>query len=86
MPGDFMTVRIDPEPDGTLEINWYVDGIRSAGVKEKDFDSAIRIMKMFVRRDLEIAKHEEFEPQIIREAREELRKLQEEGQYGTQTR
>jgi hypothetical protein len=70
-----MSIRIDVEPDGIIEIVHYQAGIRVAESRYKDLQDAIVVIKMFIRQDLAIAQNELFIPQLIREANKEFERL-----------
>ena len=80
-----MTVRVVVQPDLTIEIQRpNPQGKNSRFINCKNLDSAMRIIRFLLKRDLERAERTRFVPQIEREAKQALKTLNERNPYNGQ--
>jgi energy-converting hydrogenase Eha subunit C len=76
-----MSVRVEVLADGSIELLRHREGVNKF-IKYSNLESAMIVIKMFVKQDLAQAASDKFEPQIIKDARKAFKQLQEKSPYG----
>ncbi|MBN2243847.1 MAG: hypothetical protein JW793_14270 [Acidobacteria bacterium] len=71
-----MTLRVEVRQDCRIEI-MRPRGNRSQFLHFPSLDSAMRVIRFFIKRDLERAEKERFVPQLHKEAKKAFKQLQE---------
>jgi hypothetical protein len=76
-----VAIRLDVLPDEVIEILRTRGGRNPQRYYSSSLDSALSMIRFLLKQDLLKAKEERFTPKIIKEARIELKKLQERNPY-----
>jgi hypothetical protein len=77
-----MAFRVDILPDGQIEI-LRAFGNHRKFLKYGNMESALIVIRLFIKNDLAQSASNRFEPQLIKDARKAFKQLQEKSPYGT---
>jgi len=71
-----MAFRVDVREDSTIEIMRPVENGQNHFLKFPTLESAMHVIKYFLRQDIERSKNDAFTPQLIKESRRAFRELE----------